>query len=270
MNPHRIYVVDAFSDRAFAGNPAAVFPFASAADIGETTMQHVAAEMNLAETAFVHPLPDAGPMNFGLRWFTPTVEVDLCGHATLAAAHVLWETHLVPALREIRFHTRSGVLTASKTPSGIALDFPSEPPYESALPGVPKFLGEPVFVGRNRMDWFVVLEPGLDLRKLKPKMAEIEELGLRGLIVTSAAAAISPFDFTSRFFAPQSGVPEDPVTGSAHCCLGPYWADKLGKKTVVGHQVSSRGGVVKVTVRGDRVTLEGQAVTTLDGVLRCL
>jgi predicted PhzF superfamily epimerase YddE/YHI9 len=218
----------------------------------------------------VHPVSDIGPLDFGLRWFTPTVEVDLCGHATLAAAHILWETGAVPASGSIRFHTRSGVLTASKTATGIALDFPSEAPYEAPLPDLPKFVGDPVFVGRNRLDWFVVLEPGLDLRQLKPKMEEIEALGLRGLIVTAAAAAISPFDFTSRFFAPQSGVPEDSVTGSAHCCLGPYWADKLDTSCVTGYQVSARGGVVKVTVAGERVVLEGQAVTTLEGVLRCL
>ena len=270
MAEHRIYVVDAFTDRAFAGNPAAVFPMESATAIGETTMQRIAGEMNLAETSFVHPLPDVGPLDFGLRWFTPTVEVDLCGHATLAAAHTMWETGTVPARGELRFHTRSGILTASKTATGIALEFPSEPPYEAPLPDLPEFLGEPVFVGRNRMDWFVVLEPGLDLRTLKPNMAEIEALGLRGLIVTAAAAAISPFDFTSRFFAPCSGVPEDPVTGSAHCCLGPYWAETLERACLTGYQVSARGGVVRVTIAGERVVLEGQAVTTLEGVLRCL
>ena len=234
-------------------------------------MQRIAnEEMNLAETAFMTPLPEAGGAEFKLRWFTPTVEVDLCGHATLAAAHTLWETQAVAPETMIRFHTRSGVLTAKKSPSGIALDFPSEPPYEAALPKLPHFLGDPVFVGRNRMDWFVVLEPGYDLRKLKPSMSEIEQLGLRGLIVTASATAISPFDFVSRFFAPQSGVPEDPVTGSAHCCLAPYWADKLGKVANIGYQASPRGGIVRVTANGERVLLEGQAVTTLEGTLKCI
>jgi predicted PhzF superfamily epimerase YddE/YHI9 len=270
MTPNRIYVVDAFTDRPFAGNPAAVFPLSADATLGETTMQRIANEMNLAETAYVTPLPEVGATDYALRWFTPTVEVDLCGHATLAAAHILWETQAVAARDMIRFHTKSGVLTAKRTAVGIGLDFPSEPPYEAPLPRLPEFLGEPVFVGRNRMDWFVVLEPGFDVRKLRPVMADVEQLGLRGLIVTASATAISPFDFVSRFFAPQSGVPEDSVTGSAHCCLGPYWSDKLGKTGLVGYQASTRGGIVRVSSNGERVLLEGQAVTTLEAMLKCI
>jgi predicted PhzF superfamily epimerase YddE/YHI9 len=233
-------------------------------------MQKVANEMNHAETAFVLPLLDIGPTDFGLRWFTPTVEVDLCGHATLAAAHILWETEAVVSGHEIRFHTRSGVLLAKKSSSSIVLDFPSEAPTPHKLPFLPEFLGTPLFVGRNRMDWFVVLNPEMDLKTLVPNMSEIETLGLRGLIVTAQSPADAPSDFTSRFFAPQSGVPEDPVTGSAHCCLGPYWSTQLAMETVVGYQDSPRGGFVTITVKGERVLLEGKAVTTLEGTLRCL
>jgi len=270
MKSNRIYVVDAFADRPFVGNPAAVLPMTEGEAQDACLMQLIALEMNLAETAFVIPMPDLGQDHFGLRWFTPAVEVELCGHATLAAAHILWETGSVKSGQRISFHTLSGVLLADPVKNAIHLNFPAERAVGECLPRLPKFLGEPVFTGRNRMDWLVELKPGTDLTQLSPNLLEIESLGMRGLIVTSASPGGSEVDFVSRFFAPQSGVNEDPVTGSAHCCLGPYWAEKLGKLELKGYQASARGGVVSVIVRDDRVILGGRAVTSLEGTLRCI
>lgn len=253
-----IYLVDAFADGPFTGNPAGVVPLEEPLD--EALMARIAMEMNQAETAFTTPLFKGA---YRLRWFTPTVEVDLCGHATLAAAHVLWSRG---AHATLRFSTRSGTLLAERTEDGIALDFPAEPPVGASLPHDLPFLGETLWTGRNRMDWFVQIADESHLRALEPDFAAIAALGMRGLIVTARGRET---DFVSRCFYPQSGVPEDPVTGSAHCALGPFWALRLPTNDLMGYQASRRGGTVRVGVRGDRVRLEGRAVTTLEGVLYC-
>jgi PhzF family phenazine biosynthesis protein len=255
-----IYVVDAFTSRPFAGNPAAVCLLTEPAQT--QWMQCVAAEMKHAETAFVRPL-DQG---FELRWFTPTTEVDLCGHATLASAHILWETGHLDEHDPASFHTKSGILTCTRHGYGIQMDFPAEPAHETAVAGLIEALGKPnpSFVGANRMDFMVEVGSEDEVKNIHPDFEEVEKLGGRGVIVTARSAG-PDYDFVSRFFAPAAGVPEDPVTGSAHCCLGPYWAEKLGKDHLVGHQCSPRGGTVRVAVKGDRVLLQGHAVTTLMG-----
>lgn len=229
-------------------------------------MQKVAAEMRHAETAFVSPAPEG----FDLRWFTPTTEVDLCGHATLAAAHVLWESDVLGEDSPAIFNTKSGVLTCTRHGYGIQMDFPAEP----ILPGE-LFDGEAILealgvndghtvVEKNRVDYFVRVRSQKILSSICPNMQALTDAGRRGVIVT-AQSETPDNDFVSRFFAPAAGVPEDPVTGSAHCCLGPYWAEKLGKTDLVGYQCSERGGTVRVAVRGDRVLLQGNAVTMLRG-----
>jgi predicted PhzF superfamily epimerase YddE/YHI9 len=257
-----LFIVDAFADRPFAGNPAAVCPLDRPADAG--WMQAVAAEMNLSETAFLHPEGDG----FRLRWFTPAVEVDLCGYATLASAHVLWETGRHPGAAPIRFHTRSGVLTAGRAADWIELDFPAllthptDPP-----PGLPESLGAPLtFVGSYGMDYLCEVESETILRAIRPDFARLRAVEARGVVVT-ARPMQGDDDFVSRFFAPAVGIPEDPVTGSAHCALAPYWADRLGRAELVGYQASARGGRVRVRVAGDRVRLGGQAVTVMRGEL---
>jgi PhzF family phenazine biosynthesis protein len=264
----RISQVDAFTNRKFAGNPAAVCVLSEPAD--ESWMQNVAAEMNLSETAFARRKGD-GP-NYNLRWFTPRKEVDLCGHATLATAHILWEEGHVPAGESAHFETRGGLLTAQFGPDGIELDFPSEPVREAVtdagkLTELRSALGTSVeFAGRNRFDLLVELETEELVRQLRPDIRAFEQFPVRGVIVTSRSNSRG-CDFVSRFFAPRVGVDEDPVCGSAHCCLGPYWAEKLGRPTLIAHQVSCRGGVVRVRVAGPRVVLIGHAVTVLRGEL---
>jgi PhzF family phenazine biosynthesis protein len=257
--PWDIYQVDAFADRPFSGNPAGVCLLEG--PVTETWMQSVAAEMNVAETAFLQRRNDGA---YDLRWFTPTVEVDLCGHATLASAHVLWEEHRLPADQRARFHTRSGLLQAWREAGTIRMDFPAEPVVPSAAPeALGLALGVPFgFVGKNRMDWLVELSDEATVRAVRPELHAVAALGMRGVIVT-ASSAIAGRDFVSRFFAPGAGVDEDPVTGSAHCALAPYWAAKLGKSTLTGFQASSRGGTVLCTVAGDRVILGGNAITIL-------
>lgn len=261
-----IWQVDAFADRPFAGNPAAVAWLDAEAD--PVWMQQVANEMNLAETAFVHPRP--GGDGYGLRWFTPAVEVDLCGHATLGAAHALWEAGRIPAW-PIRFHTLSGVLTCRQNGDRIELDFPSTPPRES--PADSQLLGAlgalaAAYFGRTRFDAFVELDSAETVRSLRPDFRMLKALDARGVIVT-ASSDDPKYDFISRFFGPNVGIDEDPVTGSAHCALAPYWAAKLGKPALTGFQASPRGGVVGVRVDGDRVVLSGRAVTVLEGTLLC-
>jgi PhzF family phenazine biosynthesis protein len=255
--------VDAFTDRPFAGNPAAVCLLREPRD--DAWLQHVAREMNLSETAFLVRRADA---SYDLRWFTPAVEVDLCGHATLASAHVLWEGGYLPPEKPARFHTRSGLLTATRAGDWIEMDFPAKPAEPAEPPeGLAKVLGTiPRFVGRNQFDYLIEVDTEATLRRLNPDFARLATLPVRGVIVT-AAAATPGFDFVSRFFAPASGVPEDPVTGSAHCCLGPYWGAKLGKGEMVAFQASARGGVIGVRLVGPRVGLRGQAVTVLRGEL---
>ena len=258
-----IVQVDAFTAKPFAGNPAAVCIMDSPRD--EQWMQDVAREMNLSETAFLHP-ENGG---YRLRWFTPTVEVALCGHATVASAHVLYETGALPRGKQARFHTLSGLLTAEAEDGWIKLDFPAKAPEPAdAPPHFDKALGSPKmkYIGKNVFDYIVEVESEEVVRSMKPNFSLLELVDARGVIVT-ARADDSKFDFVSRFFAPAAGVPEDPVTGSAHCCLTPYWSEKLKKKDMVGYQASARGGVVKVALRGDRVWLYGQAVTVLRGEL---
>lgn len=259
----RLLQIDAFTDVPFRGNPAAVCFLDK---VRETSwMQDLAMEMNLSETAFLLRAEDG----YSLRWLSPTVEIDLCGHATLASAHALWEEGHLPETETARFHTRSGLLTATRNGEWIELDFPAklEEPIDPSAELV-EGLGNPriVYAGRNQLDYLVEVESEEVLRNLQPDHAKLRTLGLRGVIVTSRPSSAG-FDFLSRFFAPGAGIDEDPVTGSAHCCLGPYWASRLGKKEFVAYQASPRGGVVRVRLEGDRVKLGGRAVTVLRGEL---
>lgn len=258
----RIVQVDAFTSVRYAGNPAAICILDEPA--AEHWMQAVAREMNLSETAFVHPDAEG----FRLRWFTPRVEVDLCGHATLASAHVLWEEGHLSRDRHARFHTRSGLLTAESAGDWIRLDFPAQPPSAVDLPGaLPRALGiDPLWGGRSPSDFLLELDSEAAVRAVDPDFGALSRVETRGVIVTAPAEGAG-LDFVSRFFAPAVGVDEDPVTGSAHCCLGPFWSERLGRRELVGRQVSERGGEVRVRVAGDRVTLAGQAVTVLRGEL---
>ena len=260
-----VYQVDAFAAAPFEGNPACVCVMDEPAEAD--WMQSVAQEMNLSETAFLYPFQDG----YQLRWFTPAIEVDLCGHATLASAHILWETNRLATHETAHFYTRSGLLTARYIDGWIAMNFPAEPVYAEpdAFPWN-EVLGsvELVFVGRNRMDYLIELKSEAAVQTLAPDMYRLAQWPIRGLIVTAPSDG-GESDFVSRFFAPACGIPEDPVTGSAHCALAPYWAQKLGRKKLVGYQASTRGGWVQVEDRGERVCLGGQAVTTLKGELLC-
>jgi PhzF family phenazine biosynthesis protein len=265
-----LFHVDAFTGAPFSGNPAAVCVLDTPLD-DVTWMQAVAAEMNLSETAFVMPRADrdeaGGDEALGdldLRWFTPIIEVELCGHATLASAHALWESgrldHEVPA----RFHTRSGILVATRTATGIELDLPARPARSALVAGIDA-LGAPTAIATYDNGHQIVVEVADEAAVLAtaPQFAALGRAADRGWVVTAAAAPERDADFVSRFFAPRYGIDEDPVTGSAHCALGPFWADRFGRDALVGHQISARGGVVHVTVKGDRVTLGGTAVTVL-------
>lgn len=227
-------------------------------------MQHVAAEMNLSETAFLLRQADG----WSLRWFTPAVEADLCGHATLASAHVLWGEKADDA-SVLRFHTRSGLLTASRDGDWIELDFPAK--REQKVDPPPELLDalgarDAVYIGRNQFDYIVELRSEDEVRALQPDHAALRKLPVRGVIVTSRGAN-GEYDFVSRFFAPGSGVDEDPVTGSAHSCLAPYWSPRLGKDSFVAYQASARGGLLRVRLDGERVKMAGRAVTVLRGEL---
>jgi PhzF family phenazine biosynthesis protein len=256
--------VDAFADRPFAGNPAAVCLLLQPGD--EAWMQNVARELNLSETAFLVKRSHG----YDLRWFTPTVEVDLCGHATLASAHVLWEQGQLGSAEPACFHTRSGVLIARKDGAWIEMDFPAMPAKPVSITehrDVESALGIRVrSVGQSRFDYLVEIESEDAVRSLDPDFTRIGRLQTRGLIVTSAATR-TDYDYVSRFFAPAAGVNEDPVTGSAHCCLGPFWKDRLGRDNLMGCQASARGGFVRTRCQGDRVFISGQAVTVLRGEL---
>jgi PhzF family phenazine biosynthesis protein len=257
-----LYQVDAFTDVPFRGNPAAVCLLSDPAD--EAWMQDVAREMNLSETAFLVRQEDG----FNLRWFTPAVEVSLCGHATLASAHILWETGLLGPVEQARFTTLSGLLTAERRGDEIELNFPATPPEPaSAPPGLADALGAvPVYVGQSRFDYLVEVDSEATVRNLRPDFAGLKALGVRGVMITSTASTARA-DFVSRFFAPGAGIDEDPVTGSAHCCLGPFWSERLGKQDLVAYQASARGGWVRVRVEGERVVLGGRAVTVMRGEL---
>lgn len=259
-----LLMVDAFADRPFTGNPAAVCLLEVAGDAA--WMQRVAGEMNQAETAFVVPRADGG---YDLRWFTPTVEVDLCGHATLASAHALWETGRLLSTAAARFHTRSGWLTCHCDQARIVMDFPAQPARAAVPPAedLADILGARlVWSGSNGSDWLIELDDAASVRELAPDLVRLAEIPTRGVIVT-AASDDPAFDFVSRFFAPASGIDEDPVTGSAHTCLGPFWGKRLGKRDLIGWQASRRGGAVGVGLRGERVELSGGAVTVLRGEL---
>lgn len=260
--PTPITIVDAFTDKPFSGNPAAVCVLETEPD--RQWMQQVAREMNLSETAFVLPRGD----HWALRWFTPSTEVDLCGHATLATAHVLWDTDRAPPDLALTFRTKSGELHAKREGSRIWLDFPALPAaWADAPPMLLDGLGvRALAVARYTFDYLVELESEAAVRDLAPDIAMLARVPARGVVVT-AVATTPGFDFVSRFFAPQSGVPEDPVTGSAHCALGPYWAERLGKTRLLAYQASARGGLVDVEVAGDRVLLGGKAVTVVRGEL---
>lgn len=264
------YIVDAFTDRALAGNPAAVVILPHHNSAPDSWLAAVAAEFNLSETAFVVPRPEGG---WFLRWFTPTIEVELCGHATLAAAYVLSE-HLGRTETAIEFHTRwSGVLTVQRLDDGrLEMDFPTRAPSRATLPDdVLVALG-----GSHVETWshsggydLVVYGTALDVAGLRPDHAALARLGAQGVIVTAPGDVTGgAADFVSRYFAPGAGITEDPVTGSAHCVLAPYWSQRLGRVRVVGHQVSERGGTVECEIAGDRVLLRGSAVTILEGSLR--
>jgi|SRR5579884_4100458 PhzF family phenazine biosynthesis protein len=259
--PVRIVQVDSFTAKPYAGNPAAVCVLTEPRE--DAWMRNVAAEMNLSETAFLHP-HDGG---YRLRWFTPTIEVDLCGHATLASAHVLWEDKHLSATKPAVFHTRSGKLTCVRAGGWIEMDFPAklEQPADPP-PQLSEALGaDTKYVGCNQFDYLVELQDEKTLRAIQPNHALLRQMPVRGVIVTARGSGV--YDFVSRFFAPGSGIDEDPVTGSAHCALAPYWAARLGKTEMTGYQASPRGGVVRVRVEGDRVQLGGQAVTVLRGDL---
>lgn len=263
-----LYHVDAFTSTPFAGNPAAVCVLSTPRD--PKWMQHVAEEMNLSETAFLRPIADGA---YRLRWFTPTDEVDLCGHATLASAHVLWTEGYLAVDALARFDTASGMLKARRKENGIRMDFPADPveptePPSTLLAGLDDV--RPIDVRRSSRDYLVHLTEADRVRALQPNLSVLATLDdTRGVIVTAPAEA-EEVDFVSRFFAPAVGVPEDPVTGSAHCALGPYWAARTGRRTQTGQQVSARGGTVRVhleTPDAERITLGGRATTVVRGRL---
>ncbi len=259
----KLYQVDAFTSTPFAGNPAGVCILDKAAS--PQWMQDVAAEINASETAFLYPSEDG----YNLRWFTPVVEVELCGHATLASAHIIWEQRFLRRDQQIRFYTHSGLLTAEWADGWIRLDFPSEPPRAVTPPdGLLNALGtSAIYVGKNETRYLVEVESEEIVRKLTPDVAALFKAGGERVIVTSRSED-EKYDFVSRFFAPGMGIDEDPVTGSAHCCLAPYWTDKLGKTELTAYQASRRGGVLKVQVAGDRVIVFGQAVTVLEAEMK--
>jgi len=258
-----LFQVDAFTDQPFAGNPAAVCILDKMYD--DAWLQQVASEMNLSETAFLSPLDDG----YNLRWFTPAVEVDLCGHATLASAHVLWEQGYLASGVQARFHTKSGLLTAKQYDAWIELNFPAKPavPAED-VPGLAEALGvTPRYLGKSQFDYLVEVESEEIVHAIRPDFVRLQAVPARGVIVTSQARKGSSYDFVSRFFGPGVGVNEDPVTGSAHCVLAPFWSQRLGREELTGFQASARGGVVRVLLDRDRVRLGGQAVTILRGEL---
>ncbi len=249
-------IVDAFTSEAFSGNQAAVCVMLGPRDA--SWMQKVASEMNFAETAFLNP---HGHGEFELRWFSPAVEIDLCGHATLASAHVLWETGRLARDTEARFHTRSGLLTANQRGDWIELDFPATPAEPVAAPlGLLEALGTTAaYVGKSKFDYLVELDSEAAVRNLEPDFARLGAIPARGVMLT--------VDFVSRFFGPAVGIDEDPATGSAHCCLAPFWSERLAKTAFSAHQLSKRGAVLEVELKGDRVLLRGHAVTVLRGEL---
>ncbi|MBW1599809.1 PhzF family phenazine biosynthesis protein [Streptomyces sp. JJ38] len=268
----RIRIIDAFTDRPFAGNPAAVLLFDEGRFPADAVLQRIATEMNLSETAFAHPLPRGGTADWALRWFTPATEVRMCGHATLATAHVLHGQGR--ATGTVRFATLSGVLGARVSEDGsIGLDFPTAPLTVDELPrGAERALGlTPLSVhdtGPDVGDLLVEAADEKTVRALAPDVTALAGLGGRGFIVTAPAEDPSRgYDFVSRCFFPAVGIDEDPVTGSAHTALAPFWSARLGRPSLTGLQGGSRTGLVRTTLRGERTLLTGHAVTVLDGEL---
>ncbi len=255
-----MYLVDAFAEGPFRGNPAGVCLLESWPN--DAWLANVAMEMHQSETAFLVPAGD----EFELRWFTPKVEVDLCGHATLASAAVLW--HCGRAAAAITFATRSGELRAERSGDEIQLDFPATLPEAADPPdGLIEALGaRPTAVARSRFDNLVEVATEDELRRIAPDFRRLLDVETRGTIVT-AVSADKRFDFVSRFFAPTAGIDEDPATGSAHCTLAPYWNQRLGKSDFQAYQASQRGAALGVRLRGDRVALTGRAIVTLSGTL---
>lgn len=262
MSSLPVYYVDAFTDAPFTGNPAAIC--LAEAPVDELRMRNLAYEIGFSETAFMWPEGES----LRLRWFTPQAEVDLCGHATLAAAHILWEQGRLPHDQAAQFLTRSGTLTVTQNINTYLMHFPAEPAISCPCPAIlPEALGQyPLYIAKNKFDYLVVLAHEDEVRDIRPDYELISRLRARGLIIT-AQANMEGYDFVSRFFAPAVGINEDPVTGSAHCCLGPYWADRLHKNELTGLQVSKRGGKVGVTVQDNQVILSGNCVTVLKGEL---
>lgn len=258
----KLYQVDAFTSELFKGNPAGVCILDK--NISEEIMQNIAMEMNLSETAFLLK-KDEG---YILRWFTPEEEVDLCGHATLASAHILWEEDYLDKDKEAIFYTKSGVLKAFKNDEYITLDFPLEKANEITPPEelVKAFNIPFLFVGKNRMDYLIEIQDEEILKKLKPDFELLEKVEARGIIITSRSSK-TEFDFISRFFAPRVGIKEDPVTGSAHSCLGPYWSEKLKKNQLMAYQASKRGGELNLHLVGDRIYISGKAITFFKTVI---
>lgn len=258
----KLYTVDAFTDKPFAGNPAAVCIPEN--ELTEAQMKNIAFEMNLSETAFVRKKGDI----YSLRWFTPDSEVDLCGHATLATSHILWQTGLHDKSKTISYETRSGILKANRVDGKIELDFPVDLEHPVDIPDnlVKTISAKPIYLGMAKWSYLAEMDSEDTVRKINPDFALMETLDAWGLIITARSNS-KEFDFVSRFFAPRKGVPEDPVTGSAHCILGPYWMKKLGKNDLRAFQASKRGGILGVKVDGDRVKLTGTAITMLEARL---
>ncbi|MCP4427858.1 MAG: PhzF family phenazine biosynthesis protein [Chloroflexi bacterium] len=257
-----LFQVDAFTDKPFAGNPAAVCLLDEARD--DAWLLNVAQEMNLSETAFLLPQDDG----YSLRWFTPATEVDLCGHATLASAHILWEMGLLAAAESARFFTRSGLLTAVLHPPHIELNFPAlnQTPADAPPELLTALDVEPVYVGKTGAKYLIEVADETIVRRLKPDFAALRQMPGRGVVVTSAASS-PEYDCVSRYFASWVGIDEDPVTGSIHCCVGPFWGERLGKGALIAYQASPRGGVLQIQLDGDRVRLAGQAITVFRGEL---
>ncbi len=255
-----LYIVDAFTQEPFKGNPAAVCVLSST--ISDQLMQAIAYELNCPETAFVMKQDDG----FSLRWFAPLQEMDLCGHATLATAHILYQQQIINPDQMIRFYTRSGLLLVKSQGDTIIMDFPKEESIEYSIQQwIIDALGvKPVFTGKNRMDYLIEVESDKEVIMVSPDFITLKNLDSRGVIIT-AQSSKNEFDFVSRFFAPGIGVNEDPVTGSAHCCLGPYWQKKLHKNHFVAYQASQRGGMLKIEVKDNRVFIGGTAITVLKG-----
>jgi PhzF family phenazine biosynthesis protein len=254
-----LFHVDAFTHTPFTGNAAAVCILDGPRE--DAWLQQVASEMNLAATTFLYPQEDG----YNLRWFSAKVELELCGHGTLASAHILWEQGYLASDAQARFSTRGGFLTAKQDGDWIELNFPAKPEEAVELqPILEESLGvKPLYVGKSQLDYLVEFESEEVVRTIQPDFGQLATLPARGVIVTAATNTATEYDFVSRFFCPSVGINEDPVTGSAHCVLSPFWSKRLGRTQLTGYQASARGGVVRVQIDGDRVRLGGQALTVL-------